>query len=98
MAIHRCWWRTLMKTGSLIAGLMLAAFGGTTESAGAACVPSRLATPAPRDAVAVVLAAQASCPLTPLEFRRALTRAGARLEPTMVNFVGFHNADAGGFL
>ncbi|MEO7272821.1 MAG: hypothetical protein ABIX28_13785 [Vicinamibacterales bacterium] len=86
-----------MKTASLIAGLTCAALAGAVGPARGACVPSQLGTPAPRDPVALVLAAQPSCPRTPLEFRRTLTRAGARLEPTMVNFVGFHNPGAGAF-
>ena len=86
-----------MKTASFITALALATLIGSAGPAGAACVPSQLGTPAPRDPVSLVLGAQASCPRTPLEFRRALTRAGAQLEPTMVNFVGFHNASAGGF-
>ena len=32
-----------------------------------------------------------------IEFVDVLKRAGARLEPTMVNFVGAHNPDAGAF-
>ncbi len=86
-----------MKTVTLISGLTFGAVVAMAVPVRAACVPGQLGTPAPRDPVALVLAAQTSCPRTPLEFRRALTRAGARLEPTMVNFVGFHNPSAGGF-
>ena len=63
----------------------------------AACIPSNLPTPSPRDPVVRVLDAQQSCPKTAIEFRTVLKRSGARLEPTMVNFVGFHNPDAGAF-
>jgi len=63
----------------------------------AACIPQGLATPAPRDPVALVLAAQDSCPKDAMEFVDILKRSGARLEPTMVNFEGFHNPDSGGF-
>jgi hypothetical protein len=35
--------------------------------------------------------------MSAIEFRDALKRSGAHLEPTMVNFVGFHNPDAGAF-
>jgi hypothetical protein len=63
----------------------------------AACIPKDLATPAPQDPVARVLAAQKACPKTAVEFVDVLKRLGARLEPTMVNFVGFHNPDAGAF-
>lgn len=61
----------------------------------AACIPKNLATPAPQDPVARVLSAQNACPRTPHEFVDALKRLGARMEPTMVNFVGFHHADEG---
>jgi len=44
-----------------------------------------------------VLAAQSACPKNAAEWVDALKRAGARMEPTMVNFVGFHNPDAGAF-
>jgi hypothetical protein len=63
----------------------------------AACTVQKLATPAPKDPVARVLAAQDACPRTPREFVEALKRLGARMEPTVVNFVGFHNPDAGAF-
>ena len=63
----------------------------------AACIPQNLSNPAPRDPVARVLAQQATCPKTAVAFRNLLKQSGARLEPTMVNFVGFHNPDAGAF-
>jgi hypothetical protein len=63
----------------------------------AACIPQGLATPAPRDPVAFVLAAQDRCPKDAVEFVDILKRSGARLEPTMVNFEGFHNPDSGAF-
>jgi hypothetical protein len=63
----------------------------------ASCVPDKLATPAPRDPVALVLAAQQACPKNAIEFRRSLEKSGARLEPTMVNFEGFHNPGSGNF-
>jgi hypothetical protein len=63
----------------------------------AACIPSGLATPAPQDPVARLLAQQTMCPMNAIEFREMLKRSGAHLEPTMVNFVGFHNPDAGAF-
>ena len=66
-------------------------------SVDAACIPSNLPTPSPRDPVARVLAPQAACPNTAIAFRNLLKRSGARLEPTMVNFVGFHNPNAGAF-
>jgi hypothetical protein len=63
----------------------------------ATCVPGDLPTPQPRDPVVRVLAQQASCPRTAIEFRNILKQAGAGLEPTMVNFVGFHNPGPGAF-
>ena len=80
--------RTPMK---LLSGLLLLTSGALCR---AACVPTGLATPAPRDPVAQVLARQAKCPKSAMEFGVALKRLGARLEPTMVNFRGFHNAGA----
>ena len=61
------------------------------------CIPRNLETPAPRDPVARVLTAQNVCPKNAIEFVEALERMGAHMEPTMVNFVGFHNPDPGAF-
>ena len=83
--------RPIIATAVLMFGLTWAPFGH------AACVPQNLATPAPRDPVAQVLAAQSACPKDAVEFVAALKRLGVRMEPTMVNFVGFHNPDAGAF-
>jgi hypothetical protein len=44
-----------------------------------------------------VLAAQSTCPKNAVEWVDALKRAGARMEPTVVNFAGFHNPDEGAF-
>jgi hypothetical protein len=63
----------------------------------AACIPKNLATPAPQDPIALVLAAQTRCPKDAVEFIDALKQSGARMEPTMVNFTGFHNPDSGAF-
>ena len=63
----------------------------------AACIPADLPAPAPGDPVARVLSQQDTCPKTAIAFRNLLKRSGARLEPTMVNFVGFHNPDPGAF-
>ena len=70
---------------------------GAAVSSPAACIPKNLATPAPKDAVAIVLAQQSTCPVTAMAFGEALKRAGVRLEPTMVNFVGFHRPAPGAF-
>jgi hypothetical protein len=69
---------------------------GTTPGR-ADCIPGNLATPAPRDPVARVLAAQRTCPKDAIGFVEALEQLGARMEPTAVNFVGFHNPDPGAF-
>lgn len=61
------------------------------------CVPKNLATPPPRDPVARILVREARCPSDAREFGDAVKRAGARSEPTMVNFVGFNNPDPGAF-
>jgi hypothetical protein len=84
--------RRIIVTGVLL--LLAIAFPAGSR---AACVPTNLATPSPRDPVARVLAAQQTCPRNAIEFRGLLKRSGARLEPTMVNFVGFHNPDPGAF-
>jgi len=67
---------------------------GSAAAAHAACIPVDLPTPTPRDPVARVLAQQDACPRTAIEFRNILKRSGAHLEPTMVNFEGFHNPGA----
>jgi len=69
---------------------------GTAHSS-AACIPEELKTPAPQDPVVRALAAQSTCPKSPAEFTQALKRLGARMEPTMVNFAGFHSPEKGGF-
>lgn len=61
----------------------------------AACIPKDIAAPAPQDPVARVLAAQNACPKDAAQFVDVLKRSGARMEPTMVNFAGFHNSDKG---
>jgi hypothetical protein len=61
----------------------------------AACPVSDLPTPAPRDPVVRVLAQQSVCPQSGIDFRNALKRSGARLESTIVDFVGFHSPNAG---
>src|SRR5262249_52614814 len=67
----------------------------------AACVPmdtTKLPNPRPnQDALALLLKPQAKCPLTTPDFLKLVQGRGARLEPTMVNFLGFHNPDPGIF-
>jgi hypothetical protein len=60
----------------------------------AACIPKGLPTPAPQDPVARLLAAQPACTKDAVAFVGALKKDGVRLEPTMVNFTGFHNPGA----
>jgi len=59
----------------------------------AACIPQDLGTPAPQDPVARILAAQSACPKDAVTFVGILRQLGARLEPTVVDFVGFHNPE-----
>jgi hypothetical protein len=61
----------------------------------AACVPSNLPVPSPKDPVVRALAQMPACPTTAIAFRSLLKQSGVRLEPTMVDFVGFHNPGAG---
>jgi len=61
----------------------------------AACRIVDLPTPAPQDPVARLLAEQPSCAKGAVDFVGALKKDGVRLEPTIVNFTGFHNP--GGF-
>lgn len=84
--------RRFMTTGAVL----IFAFSSVAVSR-AACIPKNLATPAPRDPVARVLALQNTCPKNAMEFSDIFKRLGARLEPTMVNFVGFHNPAPGAF-
>jgi mono/diheme cytochrome c family protein len=63
----------------------------------AACVPENSPKQPNQDAVARLLQAQDRCPATALDFRNLVERSGARLETTMVNFLGFHNPDDGAF-
>ena len=81
----------------IVAGALLILGIAFPARSGAACVPTNLATPSPKDPVARVLAGQPACPKNAIEFRELFKRSGARLEPTMVNFVGFHNPDPGAF-
>jgi hypothetical protein len=83
--------------GFAIAGVALFLALACSTPGQAACVPQNLATPTPKDPVTQVLAAQSTCPRSAVEFVDALKRLGARTEPTMVNFVGFHNPDPGAF-
>jgi hypothetical protein len=82
---------------STVAGIVLMFGMAGAVPAWADCIPRNLATPAPQDAVARVLAAQSACPENAIQFVEALERMGAHMEPTMVNFVGFHNPDPGAF-
>jgi len=83
--------RSLVANALFAVGVMCASF------CHAACVPENLLSPAPQDPVARVLAEQDACPSNAVEFVERLKRSGARLEPTMVNFRGFHNPKDGAF-
>src|SRR5262249_46009496 len=83
--------QSVLAAAALMLGLTYA------SHCNAACTPAGLPSPAPKDPVARLLAAQDSCPKSPTEFIEALKRVGARSDPTMVNFAGFHNADTGSF-
>ena len=82
---------------SIVAGTLALCLMGLAPLSFAQCVPRNVASPAPQDPVARVLAQQKACPANAMEFVGALERLGARMEPTMVNFVGFHNPEAGAF-
>ena len=84
-------WRFAACLGLFVAALAVA------QPSRATCVPNNLATPPPQDPVARILAREARCPGDAREFGEAVKRAGARTEPTMVNFVGFHDPDQGAF-
>jgi hypothetical protein len=61
------------------------------------CIPVNSPAAPNQDAVARLLKAQDRCPATALDFRNLVESSGARLETTMVNFLGFHNPDPGAF-
>ena len=82
----------LTEVARLTIGLLLAA-----RVCPAACLPEGSPQPPNRDPLARLLAAQERCPGTALEFRDLVGRAGARLETTMVNFLGFHDPNPGAF-
>ncbi|MCI0570060.1 MAG: hypothetical protein L0Y66_04850, partial [Myxococcaceae bacterium] len=63
----------------------------------AECVPTDSPPQPNQDPVARLLKAQERCPRTALAFRNLVEGSGARLETTMVNFLGFHNPDPGAF-
>ncbi|MET0552055.1 MAG: hypothetical protein ABW221_03390 [Vicinamibacteria bacterium] len=70
---------------------------GVSAAAGAECRVDGLRGPAPRDPLALLLQAERPCPRNAEQLADALQRAGARLQPTMVNFAGFHAPGAGAF-
>jgi hypothetical protein len=63
----------------------------------AACTPENAPPQPNQDALARLLAAQDRCPSTSRDFRKLVEGSGARLETTMVNFLGFHNPNPGAF-
>ncbi len=63
----------------------------------AECIPEHAPPQPNQDALARLLKAQDRCPVTTNDFLNLVERNGAKLEPTMVNFLGFHNPDSGVF-
>src|SRR5580693_9097378 len=64
----------------------------------AECVPEHAPLQPNQDALARLLKAQDRCPVTTPDFLNLVEGSGAKLETTMVNFLGFHNPDPGGLL
>src|SRR5690348_9834153 len=80
-------------TAALMAALTWAL---PTEAACDFSIP--LTKQAPQDdPLARIFAAQPSCAKNAPDFVGALKKDGVRLQPTMVNFTGFHNGDQGAF-
>jgi len=63
----------------------------------AECVPEHAPLQPNQDALARLLKAQDRCPVTTPDFLDLVEGSGAKLETTMVNFLGFHNPDPGVF-
>jgi hypothetical protein len=82
---------------AVFAATILAVVAMAAAAGQAACLPKDLPSPPPQDAVARVLAAQATCPKGAVAFLAALKQMGVTTAPTMVNFVGFHAPDDGAF-
>ena len=80
--------QSVLAAAALMLGLTYA------SHCNAACTPQDVEGPTPKDPVFRLLAAQDSCPRNATELIDALKRSGARSEPTMVNFAGFHNPGA----
>src|SRR5215469_12729680 len=89
----------LSRLPSLLCLIALLLFAGRLCQA--ACAPTDT-TKQPnqrpnQDTLALLLKAQTTCPLSTPDFLKLVEGSGARLEPTMVNFLGFHNPDPGVF-
>jgi hypothetical protein len=72
----------------------------TTGVARGACVPVNTQgqpVKSNRDAVAMVLAASAACPVNVFDFRARILDAGGRIETALVNNQGFHHPNVGSF-
>jgi hypothetical protein len=63
----------------------------------AECVPEHAPLQPNQDALARLLKAQDRCPVTTPDFLNVVEGSGAKLETTMVNFLGFGNPDPGVF-
>ena len=63
----------------------------------AECIPEHAPSQPNQDALARLLKAQDQCPATTPDFLDLVEGSGAKLETTMVNFLGFDNPDPGVF-
>jgi hypothetical protein len=63
----------------------------------AECIPEHAPPQPNQDALARLLKGQDKCPLTTQDFLNVVEGNGAKLETTMVNFLGFHDPDPGVF-
>jgi hypothetical protein len=63
----------------------------------AECIPEHAPPQPNQDALARLLKAQDRCPVTTPDFLNVVEGSGAKLEATMVNFLGFGNPDPGVF-
>src|SRR5439155_25957570 len=84
--------RKLTHISRITAVLLLAA-----RLCQAECIPGHSPSQPNQDALALLLKTQDRCPVTTPDFLNLVERSGAKLETTMVNFLGFHDPDPGAF-
>jgi hypothetical protein len=82
--------RKLTHISHITAVLLLAA-----RLCQAECIPGHSPSQPNQDALALLLKTQDRCPVTTPDFLNLVERSGAKLETTMVNFLGFHDPDPG---